>query len=103
MDLITSQTADAETTQGRSLPITGKATVMGAGELKRVLAEALETTDALTLDVSGVTECDLTLFQLLCAAHHSAALLGKSLTIAPAGYGTFMQHAATAGLLPAAG
>ena len=102
MDIIMSPTAAGETQPERSLPITGKATVMGAGELKRVLAEALETTDVLTLDLSGVTECDLTLYQLLCAAHQSAALRGKSLTIAPAGYGTIMQHAAAAGFLPAA-
>ena len=102
MDLIMSPDAAGKTPQERSLPITGKATVMGAGELKRVLSEALETSDALTLDLSGVTECDLTLYQLLCAAHQSAALRGKSLTIAPAGYGTFMQYAAAAGFLPAA-
>lgn len=102
MDLIMSPAVAGATPEGRSLHITGKATVMGAGELKRVLAEALETTDALTLDVSGVTECDLTLYQILCAAHQSAALRGKSLTMAPAGYRTFLQRAAAAGFHPAA-
>lgn len=103
MDLMMSQAEGGETPQEHRLHITGKATVMGAGELKRLLAEALAATDALTLDVSGVTESDLSLYQLLCAAHQSSALLGKRLTIAPAGYRTFMQHAAAAGFLPAAG
>lgn len=102
MDLMMSPAEGSETPQEHRLHITGKATVMGAGELKRLLAEALAAADALTLDVSGVTESDLSLYQLLCAAHQSSALLGKRLTIAPAGYHTFMQRAAAAGFLPAA-
>jgi ABC-type transporter Mla MlaB component len=85
------------------LHITGKATVQGACELKRVLSEALETADELILDVSGVTESDPTFFQLLCAAHQSSAALGKRLTMAPAGYRKFMQLANAAGFHPAAG
>lgn len=103
MNLMVTPVDTGKIPKERGLYIKGKATVLGACELKRVLVEAFETADELIIDISGVTYSDPTFFQLLCATHQSSAAQGKRLTMAPAGYRKFMQLAVAAEFNPAAG
>ncbi|MCM0083185.1 STAS domain-containing protein [Geomonas sp. Red32] len=81
----------------REVSISGKATVIGVANLKKVLLEELEGADVVTIDVSGVTEADLTFFQLLCAAHRFAADREKKLGIAPSSLARHRQLALEVG------
>ena len=58
----------------QTVQLAGKTTVAGAADLKMVLVEALDSADEVILDVSGITACDPSFFQLLCAAHQSSAV-----------------------------
>lgn len=56
------------TEHGVVLTLYGDVTIQSAVELKGVLARELGS-DNLTVNLAYVTSCDLSLFQLLCAAH----------------------------------
>jgi len=58
-----------ETGDGVTLKLYGDVTIQSAAELKNILVEQLGTHSDLTIDLSYVTDCDLSLFQLICAAH----------------------------------
>ncbi len=51
------------------LTLYGDITVQNAAELREVLMEQLAAHSDLTIDLSYVTNCDLSLFQLICATH----------------------------------
>ncbi|MGE4296554.1 MAG: STAS domain-containing protein [Desulfovibrionaceae bacterium] len=61
------------------LRIDGAATLDGCEKIKAALLAALGRCRTLTLDVSGVTQADLSFLQLLCAADKSAKARGGSL------------------------
>ena len=50
------------------LAVAGKCTVENAAALRQALLEAASDSPALTLDISGVEEADITFLQLLLAA-----------------------------------
>jgi anti-anti-sigma regulatory factor len=57
------------TEDGVVLTLYGDATIQNAVELKGILARELGGGDTLTVNLAHVTDCDLSLFQMLCAAH----------------------------------
>ena len=70
----------------RTLTMGGELTVGHAGKLKRVLIEELERADNLRLKFDDVEEADITLLQLLCAAHNSALEKNKTITVHDNGF-----------------
>jgi len=80
--------------------LSGRATVAGAAELKALLLTAIAAADEIVLDVSAITECDPTFFQLICASHRSATAAGKQVSIAPESGNNLWQLADTAGFHP---
>lgn len=79
------------------LRVSGGAGIGDARGLQEALIQALEGATEVQVDVSGMTGIDLTGLQLLCAAHQSALLGGKSLHITDGGNATFRDMAAGAG------
>jgi len=59
----------------------GTMDITRAAHLRDELLEALGKGGAVTLRLAGVTDADLTFFQLLCAAHREAAAQGVTLRI----------------------
>ena len=102
MELIMTAVETTSNPAAQGLRISGKATVPGAAELQRVLLEALDSTDELILDVSGVTDSDPTFFQLLCAACRYATVRKKRLRVATAAGNRLGQLAEANGFHPAA-
>jgi anti-anti-sigma regulatory factor len=68
--------------EGRvELKVSGRLTVAAAAEFKEALQGALAEAVELEVDLTGVTEIDLTGLQLICAAHGSAEDAGKSFRV----------------------
>jgi anti-anti-sigma regulatory factor len=65
----------------RSVVVSGEATVGTANKLKQALLEALESANAVHVVFRDVTAADVTLPQLLCAAHRAAVERNKTLTV----------------------
>lgn len=60
------------TQDGTVLTLYGDVTIQNAVELKKVLVGELAAASGLTVNLAYVTRCDLSLFQLLCAAHRTS-------------------------------
>lgn len=60
------------------LSIVGELTILTAGDVKTALLVALEGTDELTVDLSGVTELDTAGLQVLLLAKREAAGVAKT-------------------------
>ena len=56
---------------------TGPFTIYEAAALREAMLAAFESPEGLTLDLSGVTECDTAGVQLICAARISSRKTGK--------------------------
>lgn len=69
------------TENGTILKLYGDATIQNALDLKAVLAQEINGRDNLTVDLAYVTSCDVSLFQLLCAAHKRSLRDGKSMRV----------------------
>jgi ABC-type transporter Mla MlaB component len=65
------------TENGITLTLYGDATIQNAVDLKGVLAREIGSGDNLTVDLAYVTDCDVSLFQLLCAAHRRSVSEGR--------------------------
>ena len=65
-----------------TLSLDGSLTIMEIGELKQVLAEALEQNGHVVVDFSSAGKMDFAWLQLLCSAHRSALATGKDLQLA---------------------
>lgn len=63
----------------RTLHVQGDMNIYRAAELKQMLLEALDAPGSLTLDLSGVTECDSAGLQLLVLAGRQARDAGCAL------------------------
>lgn len=68
---------------GLSVIITlyGDVTVQNAAELKDILIEQLAAHSDLTVNLSYVTNCDVSMFQLICAAHKKALKDAKAVRV----------------------
>jgi anti-anti-sigma regulatory factor len=64
-----------------TLQLQGAATIESCNELREVLLDALQKSQSLLIEVSGLTAIDLSGLQLLCAAQKSALHRQKSLSI----------------------
>lgn len=69
------------------LILKGALTIENVAELKSAVAEALEASTGLALEVADVETADLSCLQLLCSAHRTAVRDGKSLELRNAGDG----------------
>ena len=76
METITERTAD-----GIILKVSGSVTVADARELRHVMTRDVLPDISVALDLSGIAECDLSLFQLLCAAHKRSFGTSGSITL----------------------
>jgi anti-anti-sigma factor len=63
------------------LTLNGELTIEHAGELKKVMIDALKNADHVAVTVGDVKEIDLSCFQLLCSAHRTALKSNKQLTL----------------------
>ena len=66
---------------GAVIKAEGGLTVDSASELKRALADALQGSGRVSLNVAWVTEADISCIQLLCSACKSACAAGKAFTL----------------------
>ena len=62
------------------LRLAGEASIVQARELKDALLEALQGSEAVEVDISGLESIDFYALQLLCAAHRCAITQGKCLS-----------------------
>ena len=87
------------TTEGKRtrLLLEGELTVGRAGELLDLLRTALHRSDAIEIDLAGVTGMDLSCLQLLCAAHRTALRDGTALGVADPRNQVFRQAGEHAG------
>ncbi|MEO5345232.1 MAG: STAS domain-containing protein [Magnetococcus sp. YQC-9] len=64
-----------------TLSLTGDLTIRNAAELKEAVANAMDQSKQLEVNLSEVERLDLTTLQILCAAHRALLKRGKSLSI----------------------
>lgn len=76
-----SKKKDAGTEKSVELALDGALTIQRIAELKTQLAEALNGTDGLVLNLKDVDRVDLTFLQLLCSAHRAAHQASKFMTL----------------------
>lgn len=67
--------------QAGTLALEGIWTVERAGQLRRILLDALRENNEVVLNLEGVTGADLSCIQLLCSAHLLSIRENKHLTI----------------------
>lgn len=87
----------------QGLTLTGSITIGQAAGLKTALLDALGAASGLRVDLSGITEIDLTGLQLLCAAHRSARLAGKQFSVNDGGNSIYSDAVIGAGFSRNAG
>jgi len=81
----------------QELKVAGSVTIGQAAGFKEALLEALQVASELRLDLSGVTEIDLTGLQLLCATHQSAQASGKKVSVDDGGNRAYLDVVVNAG------
>ena len=81
----------------QGLKVAGSVTIGQAAGFKEALWEALQAASELRVDLSGVTEIDLTGLQLLCATHQSAQASGKIMSVDDGGNRAYLDVVVNAG------
>ena len=76
MESITEHTED-----GITLKLSGTVTIADARELKDIMLREILPGGKVTVDLASVDECDLSLFQILCAGHKRSLKTSCSMTI----------------------
>lgn len=79
------------------LVINGELTIEHAVELKKALHQSLKDGERVVLDLSKVTEMDLSSLQLLCSAHKTSVNLKKTLELRHDNTGIFKEAVTRAG------
>jgi len=79
------------------LEFEGECTIESAHEMKAALMDALCNTSELVLELEKVTAADLTLFQLICAAHRATWDTGKTFSLGSTKSDAFTRIADRAG------
>ena len=87
----------------RGLRLAGSMTIGQAAGLKEALVAALGEASELRVDLSGVSEIDLTGLQLLDASHQSALASGKLFSVEAGGNRNFLDTVESAGFRRHAG
>ncbi len=75
------KTEKTEAGREGTLSLWGDLTMACARENKDVLLEALENVDTLHLNLQDVESVDVSLIQIICAAHRECAMSGKKITL----------------------
>jgi len=88
---------DAEAPGSQGLKVAGSLTIGQAAQFKEALLDALSGSEGLLLDLSGVTEIDLTGLQLLCAGHQSAQAAGQGFRVDDGGNQAYLESVVNAG------
>ncbi len=81
------------------LVLTGDVTIERAAQLKSALLKAMARFSKIEIDLTGLERADLSLLQIICAAHRSAPGLGVEIDLHGAPSSAFIQTARRAGLL----
>lgn len=63
------------------LRVQGRIMVEHASELRDAMLKALASSNAVTVDLSGVTDADISFMQLVCSAHKTARDAGRGFVI----------------------
>jgi len=87
----------AKKTTTTNLVISGEATVAAVKKLKASMEKALRSAESVHVELERISSVDVSLLQLLCSAHRTAARAGKTLTIVG------VEREPVAGLLRQAG
>lgn len=82
----------------RNLQLRGPLVISGANETRILIAEALEQASSVRLDVSETTDIDISFLQTLIAAHKTAKLEQKMLTVTASGSERLAAEIARCGL-----
>ena len=88
---------DPEAPGKQGLRLAGSLTIGQAAALKGALVTALNDASELRVDLSGITEIDLTGLQLLEASHRSALSRGKQFSVEPRGNRSYLDTVDSAG------
>jgi ABC-type transporter Mla MlaB component len=90
-DMTIERWQDPEAPDRLDLRLAGSMTISQAAELRDVLVAALKETSDLRVDLSGVSQIDLTGLQLLDASHRSAMTNGKRFSVAAGGNRSYLD------------
>lgn len=88
---------DPEAPGKQGLKLSGSLTIGEASRFKEALLDALGAAFELQVDLSGVTEIDLTGLQLLGATHQSALACGKQFSVDAGGNRAYLDAVVNAG------
>ncbi|MEN6615385.1 MAG: STAS domain-containing protein [Syntrophorhabdus sp.] len=80
----------------------GNATIAETQEMRDTLIQALESGKPVIIDLGDVVQCDLSLFQLICAAHKKCLADGLPITLGSCSIGV-MQAMQDIGLFRSSG
>jgi anti-anti-sigma factor len=83
----------------RVLVINGELTIEYASALKNALQQSLKNGEHVILDLSKVTEMDLSSLQLLCSAHKTSVNLKKTLELTHDNTDVFKQTVRRSGYM----
>lgn len=96
-DMTIERWQDPEEPGKQGLRLTGRLTIEQAAGLKEALTLALDAARELQVDLSGITEIDLTGLQLLGASHRSSLTSGKHFTIEDGGNRSYLDTVDSSG------
>ena len=65
----------------KSVTLAGDLTVENASEIRDALIEAIHKEDGISLDISGVTDLDVSFLQIICSLHRTVFKTGKTINI----------------------
>ena len=88
---------DPEAPGRQCLKLSGSLTIGEAAGVRDALVAALEGANELRVDVSGISEIDLTGLQLLGASHRSSLARGKLFSVEDGGNRNYLDTVASAG------
>lgn len=81
----------------RILQLSGELVIQHAEELRSLLLESLENKSNIEIDLSMVTDADISSLQLLCSAHKTSIFQSKSLKFIGKISDAFRQNVETSG------
>ena len=92
------KTVKTKLKDSREVILSGSLVLSSAGDIRAQLLQALDESDIVHLMLQDVTEVDLSLVQIICAAHRSALQRKKSLVLQKDLPDSFVQIIEDAGL-----
>ncbi|MCX7965642.1 MAG: STAS domain-containing protein [Syntrophorhabdaceae bacterium] len=74
------------------LRFSGDLTVINAEKIKSQILHSIQDTDHLVLNLTDITDMDISFLQILCSAHKTALNSGKFITIDGDSFNTIKPH-----------